>query len=110
MDEEVPVEAGDLQRPPGLEPGRGEAEAAAVGHPRARLDQHAERRRVDEPDCFEVDDERLGLSGAGVEQGGSHLLGVVEVELADERDDDRAVPAVDSAHGRFAPSGNSGFR
>ena len=49
VDEEVAVEARDLEGAAGLEAGRGETEAAAVGHPRARLDQHAERGRVDEP-------------------------------------------------------------
>jgi hypothetical protein len=86
------VEAGDLEGPSGLEARRGETEPVAVGHPRARLDQHTERRRVDEANLLEVDDEQLRLAGARVEQRAADLLGVVEVELTRERDDDRAVP------------------
>jgi hypothetical protein len=53
---EVPVEPGDLQRPPGLEPGGGEHEGTAVLEFRPRLDQHAERGGVDELDLAEIHD------------------------------------------------------
>jgi hypothetical protein len=102
VDEEMPVEARDLEGPPRLETRRGETESLAVGHPRARLDQHAEGRRVDEPDLPEVDDEHLRLGSTCLEQRATYLLGVVEIELTRERDDHRAVAAVHSGHRRFA--------
>ena len=60
---EVPVEPGDLQRAPRLEPGRGEQERRAGSSSlRPRLDQHAERGRVDELDLAEIDDDRARAS------------------------------------------------
>ena len=79
---EVAVEAGDLERAPCLEAGRGEQEAAPVLELRACLDQHAERSRVDEPDAAEIDDEAVWRLGATFEQRLAHLVCVVEVELA----------------------------
>src|SRR5436190_17489383 len=91
VDGEVSIEARDLERPAGLERRRGEHERTAVRQPRARLDEHAERGRVDELDLAQVDDEALGSLVAAPQEGLSHRLGVVEVEFAGEGDDDGAV-------------------
>ena len=102
------VETRHLECASRLEAGSGETEPTAIGEPRACLDQDAESGRVDEPDFLEVDDERLRLGQAGVEQRAANLFRVVEVELSGERDDDRPVALVDSRDRRFAASGCSG--
>ncbi len=79
-----------------LESGRREQERAPVREPRPRLDQHAERRRVDELDAGEVDDQPLGLRLAAFEQRLAHLVRVVEIELSREAHDDRAVVSRDT--------------
>ena len=70
---EVPVEPGDLQRTPRLEAGRREQERAAVVELRPRLDQDAERGRVDELDLAEIHDDPLRRVGTGPGQRGAHL-------------------------------------
>src|SRR5439155_3658656 len=103
VDEEVAVEARDLERAASLETGCGETEPAAVGHPRTRLDQHAEGGRVDEPDLSEIDDEHLWFAGTCSEQCAAHLLGAVEVELALQREDNRTIATGGSDHRRLTP-------
>src|SRR5947207_3688839 len=93
---EVPVEAGDLECPPRLETGRGEQEALPVGHPRARLDQDAERSRVDEPHGAQIDYQPLGTLCAALEQRLAHGVRVVEIELPRKADDDDAVAPLDT--------------
>ena len=90
------VEPGDREGAVGLEAGGGEQERLAVLELRARLDQDAEGGRVDEVHLAQVDDEPFRLLRAELEEGRAHLGRVVEVELADEVDDDGAVPAIDS--------------
>jgi squalene synthase HpnC len=102
---EVAVEAGDLECTPRLETGCREQEALPVGHSRARLDQHAERRRVDELDCAQVDDQTLGALCATLEQRLAHGVRVVEVELARKADDDKAVVPLDAGDRILADSG-----
>src|SRR5690348_10202624 len=92
----MPVEPGDLECPPRLEAGCRKQEAAAVRHARARLDQDAEGGGVDELDAAEVDDQAVGLSGAGFEERLADGVRVVEVELAGEADDDGVAVALDA--------------
>ncbi len=91
----MPVEPRDLQRPPRLEPGGDEQECAAVRQPRSRLDQHTEARRIDERHARELDHEPLGLALGGGDQLIAHEVRVVEIELADEPDDDGSVALLD---------------
>jgi squalene synthase HpnC len=93
------VEAGDLERAPGLGAGRREHEGLPVVHARARLDEDAERGRVEEVDLRQVDDEPRRLLVAGLEQRLAHDVRVVEVELAGEMDDDAAAVPVDAGDG-----------
>ena len=55
-------------------------------------------------DLGEVDDEHGGLLGARLEQGGAHVLGVVEVELAREGNHCGSVALLDTCYCGFAPS------
>ena len=78
--------------------GRGQEERAPVRELRPRLDEDAEHGRVDEGDLAEVDDEALGPVGRGLQQGGAHLRGVVQVELAGQADDRRRAAPLDPCH------------
>ena len=107
----MPVEPRDLERAPRLGPRRRERECLTVGHTTAGLDEHAERRRVDELDRDEIDDEPLRMLLAAREERLAHLVRVVEVELAHQMHDDPAVGAVDAGDGidpapRIALHGN----
>src|SRR6266511_3622297 len=95
---EVAVEPRDLEGSPRLEAGRREQERAPVREPRPRLDQHTEACRVDEGDAGEIDDESLRLAPRLVEERLANGVRVVQVELADQRDHDRAVAFLDPGH------------
>ena len=51
--------------------------------------QDTERGRVDELHLGQIDHERAGCEAIGLGEGDAELLGVVEVELPREGDDDR---------------------
>ena len=89
--------------------GEASRKRAAVLELRAGLDQDAERRRVDELHAGEVDDDTLGLPRALLDQDVADRLGVVEVELARKRDDDRVAGSLDSRDGRLAQTLVLGF-
>jgi squalene synthase HpnC len=105
VDGEMSVQAGDLECAPRLETGCCEQEAPPVGHPRARLDEHTERRRVDELHGAQVDDEPLGTLRAALEERLAHGVRVVEVEFARKADDDQAVVPLDAGDRILADSG-----
>src|SRR6266576_4889687 len=106
MHSEVPVEPGDLEGAPGLEAWRGEHEAASVGQARPRLDQDAERRRVDELHLAQIDDEALRSFAASLEQRLSERVRVVQVELAGKSDDDGAAVPLDPGDRLLADAGS----
>ena len=78
------VEPGDLERTPRLEAGSCEQEPVPILQFRPRLDQDAERGRVDELDLAEIDDDPLWSLGAGLGEGSAHLRSVVEIEFTPE--------------------------
>src|SRR4051812_42314753 len=92
----MPVEPGDLEGALGLETRGGEEETTPVCQSCARLDEDAERGRVDELDVAQIDDQPLRRFGAALEERLANCGCVVEVELAGEADDDRAVLADDA--------------
>ena len=101
MHREVALEAGDLERTAHLEARRGERERVAPGELRARLDERAEHRRVDEGHLGEVDDQSLRGALDGPSQRLPQGRRGVEVELARQREDER-VPALGEADDRIA--------
>src|SRR5689334_3181407 len=101
----MPVEPGDLEGAPRLEAGRGKKEAAPVRHARPRLDQDAERGRVDELHAGEVDDQAIGRLGAALEQDVADRVRVVEIELARKAHDDGALDALDARDRILANAG-----
>jgi squalene synthase HpnC len=95
----VLVEAGNLEGAPRLGPGCREHERLAILHARARLDENAERCRVDELDLGEIDDEPVGPLRARGEQRLADGVRVVQVELPREVHDDAAAVAIDTGDG-----------
>src|SRR5439155_1446878 len=79
--------AGVVEREAGLEAGRRQNEPASVVELRPRLDQHAERGRVEELDLAEVDDDPLGGLGTGLHERSTDLGRVVQIELPAQADD-----------------------